>query len=126
MDVGSAAPLEQPAVMEVRGRHLVTGMPGVVRIADAEIREALAEPVRLIVQGVRDALERVPPELCGDIFERGVVLSGGGSLLKNLDRRLRDETGLPVQMAEDPLGSVVLGAGRMLDDFTLLRKVTTN
>ena len=126
MDAGSAAPLDQPVVIEVRGRQLVTGVPGLVKISDAEIRDALAEPVKLIVQGVRQALERVPPELCGDIFERGVVLSGGGSLLKNLDRRLRDETGLPVQMAEDPLGSVVLGAGRLLDDAKLLQKLTTN
>jgi rod shape-determining protein MreB len=126
IEIGSAAPLERPTVMEVRGRHLATGVPSVIQVCDAEVRDALAEPVRLIVQAVRDALERIPPELCGDIFERGVVLSGGGSMLKNLDARLRDETGLPVQMAEEPLSSVVLGAGRMLDDFRLLQKVALN
>jgi len=92
-------------------------------VCDAEGRDALAEPVRIIVQSVKDALERIPPELCGDIYDRGIVLSGGGALLRNLDRRLREETGLPVQIAEDPLASVVLGAGKMLDDFSLLRRV---
>ena len=90
---------------------------------DGEMREALAEPVRQIVQAVRDALERIPPELSADICDRGIVLSGGGALLQNLDERLRRETGLPVQVAEDPLSSVVLGAGKMLSDFDLLRKV---
>jgi rod shape-determining protein MreB len=123
IDIGSAAPLDAPIVMEVKGRHLVKGMPATVKVCDAEIRDALAEPVRVIIQAVRDALERIPPELCGDIYDRGVVLSGGGSLLRNLDRRLREETGLPVQMAEDPLSSVVLGAGRMLHDFSLLQRV---
>jgi rod shape-determining protein MreB len=126
MEIGSAAPLEHPTLMEVRGRHLATGVPSVIKVCDAEVREALAEPVRLIVQAVRDALERIPPELCGDIYERGVVLSGGGSMLKNFDARLREETGLPVQMAEEPLSSVVLGAGKMLDDFRLLQKVALN
>ena len=90
----------------------------------AEIREAMAEPIRAIVQAVRDALERVPPELCADIYDRGVVLTGGGALLRNLDKRLRDETGLPVLVAENPLTSVVLGAGKMLSDINLLRKVS--
>ncbi|HSL23115.1 MAG TPA: rod shape-determining protein [Vicinamibacterales bacterium] len=126
MEIGSAAPLDCATVMEVRGRHLASGVPSVVKICDAEIRDALAEPVRMIVQAVRVALEKIPPELCGDIFDRGVVLSGGGALLKNLDRRLRDETGLPVQVAEDPLSAVVLGAGRILADFALLQKVAAN
>jgi rod shape-determining protein MreB len=122
-DVGSAYPLDQPIVMEVKGRHLLEGVPRTIKITDADIREALAEPVRLIVQAVRDALERVPPELSADIFDRGVVLTGGGALLRNLDKRLREETGLPVLVAENPLTSVVLGAGRMLTDLALLRKV---
>ena len=84
-------------------------MPRTLKISDGEIREALSEPIRLIVQAVRDALERVPPELSADIFDRGVVLTGGGALLRNLDKRLRDETGLPVLVAENPLTSVVLG-----------------
>ena len=86
----------------------------------------MAEPIRSIVLAVRDALERVPPELCADIYDRGVVLTGGGALLRNLDRRLRDETGLPVLVAENPLTSVVLGAGKMLTDLSLLRKVAAD
>jgi rod shape-determining protein MreB len=123
IDIGSAAPLESAVTMEVRGRHMVRGVPATVTVCDADIRDALTEPVRVIIQSVRDALERIPPELCADIYDRGVFLSGGGSLLRNLDRRVREETGLPVQMAEDPLTSVVLGAGRMLDDLSLLQRV---
>ncbi len=89
-----------------------------------EVREAMSEPLRGIVQAVLDALERVPPELSSDIYDRGITLTGGGALLRNLDERLRQETGLPVQIADDPLSSVVLGAGRMLDDFNLLRRVS--
>ena len=97
---------------------------GSVTMDDEEIRKALSEPVRFIVQAVHDALERIPPELSADIFDRGIILTGGGSLLKNLDKRLREETGLPVQLAEDPLSSVVLGAGKMLSDFNLLRRIS--
>jgi len=93
-------------------------------ITDAEIREALAEPISIIVNAVRVALERTPPELSADIVDRGIVLTGGGSLLKNLDKLLREETGLPVSVAEDPLSSVVLGTGKMLSDFDLLRKIS--
>jgi rod shape-determining protein MreB len=121
--VGSAAPLDHLIKMEVKGRHLLEGVPRTVTITDADIREAMTEPIRLIVQSVRDALERVPPELSADIFDRGVVLTGGGALLRNLDKRLREETGLPVLVAENPLTSVVLGAGKMLTDLALLRKV---
>ena len=99
-------------------------MPRTVVVTDTEIREALAEPLKLMVQAVRDALERVPPELSADIFDRGVVLTGGGALLRNLDKRLREETGLPVLVAENPLTSVVLGAGKILTDLDLLKKVT--
>jgi rod shape-determining protein MreB and related proteins len=123
-DVGSAAPLEQRLTMEVKGRHLLEGVPRTIVVTDAEIREALAEPLKLMVQAVRDALERVPPELSADIFDRGVVLTGGGALLRNLDKRLREETGLPVLVAENPLTSVVLGAGKILTDIDLLKKVT--
>jgi rod shape-determining protein MreB len=93
-------------------------------VTDAEIREALQEPVAVIVNAVRVALERTPPELSADIVDRGIVLTGGGSLLRNLDRLLREETGLPVSVAEDPLSSVVLGTGKMLSDFDLLRKIS--
>jgi rod shape-determining protein MreB and related proteins len=122
-EIGSAAPLDERLSMEVKGRHITAGVPRTVEIHDGEVREAMAEPIRAIVQAVRDALERVPPELCSDIYDRGVVLTGGGALLRNLDKRLRDETGLPVLVAENPLTSVVLGAGRMLTDLKLLKKV---
>ena len=123
-EVGSAAPLEGRLTMEVKGRHLLEGVPRTIVVTDTEIREALAEPLKLMVQAVRDALERVPPELSADIFDRGVVLTGGGALLRNLDKRLREETGLPVLVAENPLTSVVLGAGKILTDIELLKKVT--
>jgi rod shape-determining protein MreB and related proteins len=122
-EIGSAAPLDEKLTMEVKGRHITAGVPRTVAIHDGEVRDAMAEPIRAIVQAVRDALERVPPELCADIYDRGVVLTGGGALLRNLDKRLRDETGLPVLVAENPLTSVVLGAGKMLSDLKLLKKV---
>jgi rod shape-determining protein MreB len=125
-EIGSAAALDDRLTMEVKGRHLTAGVPRTVSIHDTEIRDAMSEPIRAIVQAVRDALERVPPELCADIYDRGVVLTGGGALLRNLDKRLRDETGLPVLVAENPLRSVVLGAGKMLSDINLLRKVSSD
>jgi rod shape-determining protein MreB len=110
--------------MEIKGRDLIEGIPKTLTITDAEIREALAEPISIIVNAVRVALERTPPELSADIVDRGIVLTGGGSLLKNLDKLLREETSLPVSVAEDPLSSVVLGTGKMLSDFDLLRKIS--
>jgi rod shape-determining protein MreB len=124
MELGSAAPLSDEKEMEVKGRHVLEGKPTTVILNDGQVREALAEPVRMIVQAVRDGLERIPPELSADVYDRGIVLSGGGALLQRLDDRLRRETGLPVSVAEDPLSSVVLGAGKMLSDFALLRKVS--
>ena len=124
IELGSAAPLSQRSEMEVKGRHVLEGTPCTITINDHQVREALAEPVRLMMQAVRDALERIPPELSADVCDRGIVLSGGGALLHNLDERLRLETGLPVQVAEDPLSAVVLGAGKMLSDFNLLRKIS--
>src|SRR5438094_816869 len=124
IEVGSAFPLEERMTMEIKGRHLIEGVPKTITITDEEIREALAETVNVIVDAVRVALERTPPELSADIVDRGIVLTGGGSMLKNLDKRLREETGLPLAMAEDPLSSVVLGAGKMLSDFNLLRKIS--
>jgi len=121
--IGSAYPLDKPITMEVKGRNLIEGVPKTVVIGDEEIREALSEPVSTIMNAIRVALERTPPELSADISDRGIVLTGGGALLKNLDRRIREETGLPVSIAEDPLASVVLGTGRMLTDFKLLRRI---
>jgi rod shape-determining protein MreB len=123
MEIGSATPLDSPLTMEVRGRHLQDGVPKSIKVCDGEIRAALKATIDVLVQAVRDALERVPPELSADIYDRGVVLTGGGALLKNLDRRIADDTQLPVQLAEDPLTSVVLGAGKMLTDLPLLQKL---
>jgi len=123
MEIGSATPLDTPLTMEVRGRHLQDGIPKSIKVCDGEIRAALKATIDVLVQAVRDALERVPPELSADIYDRGVVLTGGGALLKNLDRRIAEDTQLPVQLAEDPLTSVVLGAGKMLTDLPLLMKL---
>ncbi len=123
IQIGSAFKLDKPLTMEVKGRNLIEGVPKTVPVGDEEIREALAEPVATIMNAIRVALERTPPELSADISDRGIVLTGGGALLKNLDRRIREETGLPVSIAEDPLASVVLGTGRMLTDFRLLRRI---
>jgi len=124
IELGSAAPLPERRDMEVKGRHVVQGMPTTVMLDDSEVRTALEDPIRQIVQAVHNALEQTPPELAADICDRGIVLSGGGALLRNLDERIRQETGVPVQVAEDPLSSVVLGAGKMLSDFDLLRKIS--
>jgi rod shape-determining protein MreB and related proteins len=122
-EIGSAAPLPKPLKTEVKGRHLSEGVPRTVIVDDAEIREALADSVRNIVKAIREALECVPPELCGDIYERGVVLTGGVALLRKLDEHLHKETGLPVVIADDPMATVVLGAGKLLSDPELLAKV---
>src|SRR5436190_14036719 len=124
--IGSATPLDESLEMEVKGRHTMEGVPRTVIVGDDDIRAALAEPLRHIVQAVRESLERIPPELSADIYDRGVVLTGGGALLRNLDRRLHEETGLPVLVAENPLTSVVMGAGMMLSDDSLLKKISEN
>jgi rod shape-determining protein MreB len=125
-EIGSATPLDEKLEMDVKGRHVMEGVPKTVRVRDEDIRAALNEPLRQIIQAVREALEKIPPELCADIYDRGIVLTGGGALLRNLDHRLRDDIGLPVLVAENPLTSVVLGAGMMLGDIGLLRKVAAN
>jgi len=124
IEIGSAYPLDEPLTMEIKGRNLIEGIPKTLVIRDEEIREALAECVGTIVNAVRVALERTPPELSADIVDKGIVLTGGGSLLRNLDKRIREETSLPVTLADDPLSSVVLGTGRMLSDFNLLKKIS--
>ncbi len=123
IQIGSAYPMDRPLTMEIKGRNLIEGVPKTLTIDDSEIREALGESVATIMNAIRVALERTPPELSADISDRGIVLTGGGALLKNLDKRIREETGLPVSIAEDPLASVVLGTGKMLTDFRLLRRV---
>ena len=124
IEIGSAYPLDEPISMEIKGRDLVEGVPKMLNLTDAEVREALAETVGIILDAVRVALEKTPPELSADIMDKGIVLTGGGSMLKNLDRRLREETGLPIATAEDPLSSVALGTGAMLADVDLLRKIS--
>ena len=124
MELGSASPLAMRREMEVKGRHVLEGKPVTVVLDDEEIREALADTVRQIVAAVRNALEQTPPELSADICDRGITLSGGGACLRGMDERIHNETGVPVQVAEDPLSSVVLGAGKMLSDFNLLRKLS--
>jgi rod shape-determining protein MreB len=120
--IGSAYPLEKELQMEVRGRDLVTGLPKSVVLRSEEIREAIAEPVNHIVEVVKLTLEQTPPELAADIMDRGIVLCGGGGLLRGLDRRLHQETGIPVRVADDPLTCVALGAGRMVEDINLLER----
>src|SRR5436309_375313 len=124
IQIGSAYPMDEPLSMEIKGRNLIEGIPKTLVITDDEIREALSECVGTIVNAVRVALERTPPELSADIVDKGIVLTGGGSLLKNLDKRIREETSLPVTLADDPLSSVVLGTGKMLSDFHLLKKIS--
>jgi len=123
IELGSAYPLDEQLSYEVRGRNLIEGIPKTITITDEEVRESLADSISTIINAVRVALERTPPELSADIVERGIVLTGGGALLKNLDKRLSIETGLPVSLADDPLASVVLGTGKMLSDFDLLKRV---
>ncbi len=124
IEIGSAYSLGKPLTMEIKGRGLIEGVPKTVTVDDSEIREALSESVSTIVSAIRMALERTPPELSADISDRGIVLAGGGALLKNLDKRIREETGLSVCIADDPLCCVVLGAGKILSDFKLLRKIS--
>jgi rod shape-determining protein MreB len=122
---GPSSPAEGNVdTMEVKGRDLVSGIPKTLEIDAREIRDALSEPINAIVEAVRIALERTPPELAADIVDKGIVLAGGGALLRNLDQLLREETGLPVVIAEDPLSCVVLGSGKVLDELDLLKQVT--
>jgi rod shape-determining protein MreB len=123
IQLGSAAPLDKPLTMEIKGRNLIEGVPKTITITDEEIRDALSDSIAIIVNAIKVALERTPPELSADIMDRGIVLTGGGALLKRLDKRLADETGLPVFIAEDPLSSVVLGTSKMLTDIKLLRRI---
>ena len=122
--IGSAYPLDEEMTMEVRGRDLVAGLPKTVTISSEEVREALAEPIAAIVEAVRITLERTPPELSADLIERGMVLAGGGGLLRGLDKLLSEQTGLPVHIAEDPITAVALGTGMVLSEIKYLKKVT--
>lgn len=124
LEVGSAYPLDERKTFIIKGRDLISGIPKTLTIDDAEIREALAEPISAIVNAIKIALENTPPELAGDIIDRGIVLTGGGSLLRGLDIRLREETNLPIITVDNPLTTVVLGTGKALDELELLKKVS--
>ena len=123
VELGAAKPLETPATMEIKGRSLTKGVPSAREVTDSEIHGAIAECVDRIMFCVREALEHAPPEISSDICDRGIVLTGGGAYLKNLDQRIRDEVGVPVSIAENPLHSVVIGTGMVLEDFDLLDRV---
>lgn len=124
--IGSAYPLEEELSMEVRGRDLVAGLPKIVTVSSEEVREALSETIQSIVEGVRVTLERTPPELSADLIERGIVMAGGGSLLRGLDKLLSEETGLPVHVADDPITAVALGTGKILSEIKYLKRVTVS
>jgi len=124
--IGSAYPLEEEMSLEVRGRDLVTGLPKAVGITSEEVREALKEPLRAISEVTKISLERTPPELASDLIEHGIVMAGGGSLLRGLDKLIAEETGLPVHVAEDPMTAVAQGTGKVLDEIKYLKKVTVS
>jgi rod shape-determining protein MreB len=124
--IGTAYPENEIKTVDIKGRDMVSGIPKTLEISSEEIMQAIAEPVNAIVNAVKIALERTPPELAADIVDRGIVLAGGGALLKNLDKLLREETGLPIIVAESPLTAVVLGAGRALEELDLLREIAVS
>jgi len=123
MEIGSAYPLTDEEDVEIRGRDLLTGLPRNIILSSEEIRLAIEEPVSAIVAAVKATLEKTPPELASDLMDRGIVLTGGGSQLRNLDERLRQETGMPVHLTEDPLTCVVLGSGKALEEINVLKRV---
>ena len=122
--IGNAYPFEEEKTYEVKGRDLIAGAPKTIEVNSEEIRDALAEPVSAVIDAIKTALERTPPELAADIVDNGIILAGGGSLLANLDILIKEKTGLPVALAEDPLTCVVRGSGKVLKDMDLLRQVT--
>jgi len=122
--IGSGYPLDEEMTMDVRGRDLVAGLPKMITVTSEEIREALAEPIAQIVESVRITLERTPPELSADLIEKGLILAGGGSLLRGIDKLIAEETGLPVHLADDPLTAVALGTGKVLSELRYLKRLT--
>lgn len=122
--IGSAAPLPKELTMEVKGRDLVAGLPKTITITSQEVRSAMADPMQQVIDGIRTTLERCPPELAADLVDRGIILAGGGALLKGLDRLIREETGLPVHIAEDPLSAVAEGTGKALQEMALLKRIS--
>ncbi len=123
MAIASAVPEKEDLHLEVKGRDLIAGIPKIVALRSGEVTEAISEPVQAIMETIRNALEQAPPELAADIVDNGIVLTGGGSLLKNIDELIRRETGLPVVLADDPLSTVVVGSGRIFENFETLKYV---
>ena len=124
--IGSAYPLQEEVTLDVKGRDILAGLPKTVTITSEEVREALSEPLSQILEAARIALERTPPELSADLIDRGLVLAGGGALLRGLDKLISEETGLPVHIADDPLTAIALGTGRYLSDFHMLKRLAVN
>jgi rod shape-determining protein MreB len=123
MAIGSAFPMADEPQAEIRGRDLVSGLPKTIVVSAEEIRKAIEEPVNSIVDAVKTTLDKCPPELSGDIMDRGIVLTGGGALLGGLDERLRHETGMPIHLADNPLHSVAIGSGKCVEEFEALQQV---
>src|SRR5438874_8872508 len=121
--VGSAWPVAEDMIAEIKGRDLVSGLPKTIHVTSEEIRKALEEPVNAIIDAVKNTLDRCPPELSADVMDKGIVLTGGGALLKGMDERLKHETGMPIHVAENPLSCVVIGSGKCLEEFEVLKRV---
>jgi rod shape-determining protein MreB len=126
LEIGSASNLPEEVTTEIRGRDMVTGLPKTIMLTSGEVRGALEEPISQIVAAVKDTLDRTPPELAGDIMDRGIILAGGGSLLQGMDQRLRDECQMPAQVTESPLTCVAVGSGRSLEEFEVIHRMSRN
>ncbi|HYX78425.1 MAG TPA: rod shape-determining protein [Solirubrobacterales bacterium] len=126
LEIGSAAPLPEEVSTEIRGRDMVTGLPKTIMLTSAEVRGALEEPINQIISAVKDTLDRTPPELAGDIMDRGITLAGGGALLQGMDQRLREECQMPAQLTESPLTCVAVGSGRSLEEFEVIHRMSRN
>jgi rod shape-determining protein MreB len=123
ISIGSTLPLEDELTMEVRGRDQVAGLPRTIELRSGEVTEAITEPLTAIAAAVKGVLEKTPPELAADIIDRGMVMTGGGSLLRNMDRYLTRETGVPAYVADNPMACVAMGAGKALENYPLFRRV---
>jgi rod shape-determining protein MreB len=126
LEVGSAASLPDELTTEIRGRDMVTGLPKTILLTSSEVRTAIEEPVNQIVSAVKDTLDRTPPELAGDIMDRGITLAGGGALLQGMDERMREECQMPAQLTESPLTCVAVGSGRSLEEFEVIHRMNRN
>src|SRR5206468_12189895 len=126
LEIGSASTLPEEVTTEIRGRDMVTGLPKTIVLSSSEVRGALQEPINQIVAAVKDTLDRTPPELAGDIMDRGIILAGGGSLLQGMDQRLRDECQMPAQVTESPLTCVAVGSGRSREEVEVIHRMSRN